>query len=95
MRKSERIALVKRLIRQPCVWPGGYPCYLVTNDGAVLSPQACKEQFREIVASVLTDHKNSGWYPEAVDTNWENPHLFCDHTGKRIESAYAEDEATS
>ncbi len=28
-----------------------------------------------------------------VDVNWEDPALFCDECGERIESAYAEDEA--
>jgi hypothetical protein len=27
---------------------------------------------------------------EALDVNWEDPDLFCDHCGNRIESAYAE-----
>jgi hypothetical protein len=27
---------------------------------------------------------------EALDVNWENPDLYCDHCGARIESAYAE-----
>jgi len=27
------------------------------------------------------------------EVNWNDPHLFCDDCGERIESAYAEDEA--
>jgi hypothetical protein len=30
---------------------------------------------------------------EALDVNWEDPSLYCDHCGARIESAYAEVEA--
>jgi hypothetical protein len=26
-----------------------------------------------------------------LEVNWEDPDLFCDHCGARIESAYAED----
>lgn len=51
----------RRDIRQPFAWPGGYPRYFVTNDGA------------------------------ACDINWENPDLYCDHSGKPIPSAYGED----
>jgi len=29
----------------------------------------------------------------ALQPNWEDPELFCDHCGSRIESAYAEPEA--
>lgn len=91
--RAKRIRMVKDLIRNPYAWPGGYPRYLITEDGAALSWQGCKAQFREIVSSVLSDHTDSGWYPAAVDINWESPDLYCDHTGERIESAYAEDEA--
>jgi len=27
-----------------------------------------------------------------ADINWENPFLYCDNCGERIESAYAEEE---
>lgn len=29
---------------------------------------------------------------DVVDVNWENPELYCDECGERIESAYAEDQ---
>jgi hypothetical protein len=29
----------------------------------------------------------------ALEVNWENPELFCDHCGNRIESAYAEPQS--
>jgi hypothetical protein len=36
-------------------------------------------------------HKvNDGWRVVACDTNWEDGELYCDHSGERIESAYAE-----
>ncbi len=90
MSPSERLAIVKRFIREPYAWPGGYPMYLVTRDGGALSHRACKECWREIVSSVLADQLNSGWYPEGIDINWEDTDLYCDHTNERIESAYAE-----
>jgi hypothetical protein len=33
---------------------------------------------------------NDGWRVVACDTNWEDASLYCDHSGERIESAYAE-----
>jgi hypothetical protein len=92
MTKAKRIDMVKRFIREPYAWPGGYPCYLITADSGILSHEACKDCFREIVSAVLDNHRQSGWYPEAVAINWEDPDLICDHTGERIESAYAETE---
>jgi hypothetical protein len=35
---------------------------------------------------------NDGWRVIGCDVNWEDPSLYCDHTGARIPSAYAEEE---
>lgn len=73
-------------------WPGGYPCYFVTDDGCALSFEAVRENFRAVLASVK-HHQSDGWRVLCVDVNYEDPELFCEHTGNRIESAYAEDRA--
>jgi hypothetical protein len=74
-------------------WPGGYPRYFVMADGEALSFESAKTNRRLILESIR-DHDNDGWLPAGVDINWEDPALFCSDTGQRIESAYAEDEAT-
>jgi hypothetical protein len=63
----------------PYAWPGGYPLFFLDKENNVLCYDcAIKEDYS---------------YPiVAYDANWEDPHLFCDDCGKRIESAYAEDE---
>jgi hypothetical protein len=73
-------------------WPGGYPCYFVTSDGEALSFEAAKQERRNIIDSIA-NHLNDGWRVVGVDINWEDGELTCVHTGKRIESAYAEEEA--
>ncbi len=89
------LAEIKERLRSgPYAWPGGYPVYFVTADGAALSFDAVKQEWRNIVWAHLAD-PDSGWFIEGADINWEDPVLYCDHTGKRIESAYAEDEAQS
>lgn len=71
---------VKRALRAgPYAWPGGYPTYFVTADGAALSHAAMRERFREEAGAVL-----------GVQVNWEDDSLTCDHTGARIPSAYGE-----
>lgn len=83
---------VKAALRSgPYAWPGGYPLYFVTADGAVLSFAAVRERFREVCADMLGMSALAQWRIVGLDVNWENPELFCDHTGARIESAYAED----
>jgi hypothetical protein len=74
----------------PYAWPGGYPLYFITNDGAALSFAAAKE-CKDQIASAIADRGDNGWRVVAIEVNWEDAELFCGHTGKRIESAYAED----
>jgi hypothetical protein len=76
----------------PHAWPGGYPLFFVTSDGAALSFDAVRENLRSVLWSIRHG-VNDGWRVVGCDVNWEDPELFCDHTGNRIESAYAEDAA--
>jgi hypothetical protein len=84
---------LKNAIRSgPYAWPGGYPLYFITSDGAALSFDAVKENYRIILQSVK--HKmRDGWQVVAFEINWEEPDLFCEHSGKRIDSAYCEEDA--
>jgi len=85
---------IKTALRSgPYVWPGGYPRFFVTSDGAALSFAAVRSEWRQIVGAHLSDDKHCGWHVAGVDVNWEDPALYCDHTNERIESAYAEDQA--
>ena len=71
-------------------WPGGYPVFFITSDGAALSFDAVKEEFKLILDSVKHNN-NDGWRVIGSDINWEDNTLYCDHTGNKIESAYKED----
>ncbi len=73
-------------------WPGGYPLFFITSDGAALSFEAVRENIRSVFDS-MRNGIDDGWRVVGCEANWEDPELFCDHTGKRIESAYAEDLA--
>jgi hypothetical protein len=84
----------RRAIRNgPYVWPGGYPIYFLCADGGVLSFKAAKAERRSIIEAIARDNAKD-WRIVAMDVNWEDPHLHCEHTGERIESAYAEPEGT-
>lgn len=61
--------------REAYAWPGGYPMYYQDEHDNVLCPK-CAEDVEEELAS---------------DVNWEDPDLYCDECGERIESAYSED----
>jgi len=89
---SEIMKQVELAIAEPYAWPGGYPKYIIMSDGEALSIDAAREQLESIRESTL-ERRNDGWRVVDVDINWEDPALYCAHTGQRIESAYTEDEA--
>ena len=70
---------------------GCYPLFFLTSDGGTLDPRTVREEIWTI-ARAVRDDVNDGWRVVAVDVNWENPDMYDDHTGERIESAYAEPE---
>lgn len=71
-------------------WPGGYPCYFITSDGAALSFDAVKRELRNILESIASK-ANDGWRIVALEINWEDASLYCEHTGQKIESAYGDE----
>lgn len=80
-------------LKHPYAWPGGYPRYFITDDGGSLSYEAAKENKRIIFEAIRDKDKRSGWCVIGCDINWEDAELICDHTNKRIESAYGEDDS--
>jgi len=87
--QSTSLRLADQLSSSPYAWPGGYPLFAITHDGAALCHYCCKTE-RETIA---TTTGRDGWGVVAIEANWEDPDLYCDHCGDRIESAYAEPEA--
>lgn len=85
----------KALDLGPYAWPGGYPLYFITADGAALSWQAAIDEQTLIRDSIITykypAYNSDGWRVIAIDINYEDTELYCDHTGVKIESAYGED----
>lgn len=77
---------IKQAIRDKYAWPGGYPLYLVTQDGAALCTSCGRKEYRQIVWDYHHD-ASTGWRAVAADINWEDTELICDHCNKPIESA--------
>jgi len=75
-------------------WPGGYPLYFITSDGAALSFDAVRSEYRQVI-NAIRHQVNDGWLVVAVEINYEDSDLYCDHTGHRIESAYGDDEVAA
>lgn len=71
-------------------WPGGYPMFFICADGGILSFAAVRQEWRQVCRAMIQHDKRSDWYVVGCDINWEDPHMECEHTGERIESAYAD-----
>ncbi len=83
---------------------GGYPKYWICADGETLSYDACRANALHIGRAVRGDTNRADvdparfyssdrqWRVIGYSVNWEDPELYCSHTGERIESAYAESE---
>lgn len=68
---------------------GAYPLYFITSDGAALSFEAVRQEWRHVCEAHICDGwRHSGWYIQAIDANWEDTDLICAHTGNPIECAY-------
>ena len=80
---------VKTAIREPYAWPGGYPRYILMDDGEALSIDAARDNWRSICHSTITRARD-GWQAQGTVINWEDAELTCAHTGNAIESAYGE-----
>lgn len=78
----------RRAYRQgPYAWPGGYPLYFITDDGAAISFNSARYNRRLILQSI-SQKLNDGWRIIGVEVNWEDESLTCDDTGEQIPSAY-------
>ncbi|MBS3648820.1 hypothetical protein KEU06_09400 [Pseudaminobacter sp. 19-2017] len=73
-------------------WPGGYPLYIVLQDGSPITHDTARKNFRELVAAMWDENLRNDWRPVATGINWEDPDLYDAHTNERIPSAYAEPE---
>lgn len=70
-------------------WPGGYPMYLICDDGGALCFKCARKEARNIFESIA-NRARDGWRVVATDINYEDSELFCDHCSDQIESAYGE-----
>jgi len=96
VKRNPSLQEIKQAIRDKYAWPGGYPLYFIMGDEESLSIDSARENWREICAAYIAPHTlilPREWIVSGIDINYEHPALFCVHSGNRIESAYAEDEA--
>ena len=72
-------------------FPGCYPLYLATSDGAALCFDCARANLREITEEIRGNY-STGWRVVASGVNWEDGALHCDHCGHQIPAAYGDDD---
>jgi len=80
--------LRKQLVDNPYAWPGGYPIFAITEDNSALCKDCCKAEATIIDAATDDIAEDNQWRIIALDINWEDNNLYCDHCSKQIEVAY-------
>ena len=70
-------------------WPGGYPMFLITQDGKTLHFDCAKDNAYQVIWEIINDC-NGGWRVVACEINYEDNDLHCDHCSEPIESAYGD-----
>lgn len=87
--KINNLTTLKMVLRNgPYAWPGGYPLYLVDEEGDCYHIDCVKGIFKSVVRD--TKRGIGGFVMTAVEVNWEGKHLFCYECHKYIDSAYGE-----
>ena len=85
---SKSLRLADALVREPYVWPGGYPLYGLMDDGGAIC-RFCAEEERE---SIALTNGHDGWCMVDTVINWEDHELTCDCCGRKIETAYERED---
>lgn len=80
---------LKTAIRTKYAWPGGYPLFGICCDGGALCIDCMKLEYKQI-AYARRNNLRDGWRVDAVEINWEDDCLYCEHCSNLIESAYGE-----
>jgi hypothetical protein len=87
------------LAHGPYAWPGGYPKHFLMADGGVCCYECVSQNRIEAFAAAPggpgseVPSPDPQWWPVAVDINWEDSSLHCDHCSEPVEAAYPDEEA--
>lgn len=68
---------------------GSYPVFFVLGDSEAICFAEAKRNALSFARAIRDKEPDR---PTCAAINWEDPELYCELTGERIESAYAEPE---
>ena len=87
---SEVMREVRKFIRNPYSWPGGYPLVLLMHDGETICTECARSEYRQISRDTRHNLRDS-WQAVGVKAHMEGPPETCAHCGKETASAYGEE----
>ena len=73
----------------PYAWPGGYPAYLLMQDGEMICWTCFRAEYGLIADALTRDDNTGGWRPYGLDVLTEGPEL-CAHCATELQSAYSD-----
>jgi len=71
-------------------WPGGYPLFYISHDCAAFCPACANKEIDRIAAEIASPDRHDQFRLIAVEVNYENDDLYCDHCNETIPSAYGD-----
>lgn len=85
-REIKTVADLKACLRAgKYAWPGGYACYFITADGAVLSFESVRKELTQVMDAIKTNSR-SGWKVIGLGCTVNDDETpVCDDTGKEID----------
>lgn len=75
------------VVRQKVYWLGPYREATTMSGHGIM---VFADKIRRNGRTTTRDGSGDGWEVVACAVNWEDSELTCDHSGERIESAYAD-----
>lgn len=84
----ENTQQLREAVRTPYAWPGGYPTFILMDDGETLCHACARTEYRALSTS-LRHGDSDGWRPVCQDVNWEDANMYCAHCSKHMEVAYS------
>lgn len=82
---------VRSAARNKYAWPGGYPIFILMEDGGTLCPDCAKNNYRQISQATRMGGYY-GWSAAGVDVNCEDKDMVCCHCNEPIQCAYPKEE---
>lgn len=81
------IELLKRVVRQPYAWPGGYALIGLMSDGESVCAKCLRSEFKTILQATK-ERDRGGWQLVDVFVHWEGDSLYCAHCNAEIAPEY-------